>query len=287
MPKLTTELKSAPESAASEPAKKKRPVRKRTPEPVKKKKSRAPGVAAALVVLIIVFVGAIFLLQKSSAEKQRAALEAKIQELQNTAADLGNAQTQLGQDKESLQQQIQETEDALAAARLQLEEQNIRSTRKINSSLVIRTLCTDKPTTTESGRLAYPMHPKYFNLTLLGELFTADDCGAKRFNAIYASKDAQYALASTIELFSDKNPDEKLRNVFGSVGYSCAEEGAADAACQTWKIEKTVAIGSLLSLKPHFEIFKSDQCVGCGPVATTTVSSTASASETATPLPTE
>src|SRR3989338_3927301 len=271
MPRQTTELQSAPESVSSEPAKKKKSIRKRTAEPVKKKKSHAPGVAAALVVLIIVFVGAIFLLQKSFAEKQRAALEAKIQELQNMAADLENAQARLGQDKESLQQQIQETEDALAAAGLQLEEQNIRSTRKINGSLVLRTLCTDAPTTTENGRLAYPMHPKYFNLTFLGELFTADDCGAKRFNAIYTSKDAQYTIASTIELFRDKNPDEKLRNVFASVGYSCAEEGAADAACTAWKIEKTAAIGSLLALKPHYEMFKSDECVGCGPAATTTV----------------
>lgn len=269
-----------PSTNPQPPTPKKRPQRKAEAKQAAKKPARGKPLTLVAFVIVLLVAGALLLSQKTTGQKALLSLRETLENVQSKTAELEESQRALEEEKQALEQKVGDTEKTLEETRELLAEQEVRAQRDAGKNNTARTWCADGPTKTDSGDV-YPIHPQYAGLTFLGQLFTADDCGAKRFNAIFTSHDTQYTLASAVTLFSDAAPDEKLKTVFSSIGYACAEENPGDA-CQTWTLEKTIAIGTLLALKPHYTLFESDTCTNCGKAVPTT---TVTGGATSTPLP--
>lgn len=111
----------------------------------------------------------------------------------------------------------------------------------------------------EIGGTRYPVAPKYKHLNWLGQLFTADDCGAARLAEFYSGEDASYDLGSTIWL--KQKPNQYLRRLLKAIGYSCKEGN--EKSCTYWSLDKT-SLYKLLLLKAYHAKIKQDDCLSCG-----------------------
>lgn len=117
--------------------------------------------------------------------------------------------------------------------------------------------CTQTPALMESGRLIYPINPKYEKLRFLGQLFTAADCGEERLQKIPGVEGGKYTFGSTI-WFKYKLPLYTIR-LFKDIGFECTSED-----CKEWELKKSVEVKDLLKLKPYYYYIEVDDCVNCG-----------------------
>ncbi|MBT6691066.1 hypothetical protein HOB10_01890 [Candidatus Parcubacteria bacterium] len=123
-------------------------------------------------------------------------------------------------------------------------------------------LCEDEPTITAIGRARYPVHPKYSDqLHFLGELFTADECGADRLAEIHGVYENQYTLGSSLSL--EANPSAELIDTLDSIGYFCTVK-TNKYRCDQWELMQIVPLDDILQLKPYYKELKSDDCLNCG-----------------------
>lgn len=118
----------------------------------------------------------------------------------------------------------------------------------------------------EIGGTRFPVAPKYKHLNWLGQLFTADDCGAARLAEFYTGEDASYDIGSTIWL--KNKPNQHLRRLLKAIGYSCKE--GDEKSCTYWstgwgsgEVNKT-SVYKLLLLKAYKSKIKQDDCLNCG-----------------------
>jgi len=141
-----------------------------------------------------------------------------------------------------------------------------------NQSPAQSSYCTDNPTVTDAGSTVYPIDPKYSQLGRLGELFTADDCGATEMGAPrswyifgvqgFSQEKPYYTLGSKIWL--KDAPSTNFLTTLQEVGYLCDESGQ-DSKCKTWKLDSDkVLLDEILKLKPFSDEIASDDCVNCG-----------------------
>lgn len=122
-------------------------------------------------------------------------------------------------------------------------------------------LCTAEPTPTDIGRDIYPIDSKYSNLSFLGQLFTAYDCGSDRVSQLFGVDGNNYTLGSTVWL--KDYPSQSLIDTFGSVGFSCHESNS-DAYCKEWQLWETVTVDDMMKLEPYYQNFETDDCTNCG-----------------------
>lgn len=109
----------------------------------------------------------------------------------------------------------------------------------------------------QSGRVQYPVSPRYAHLHGLGQMFTANDCGSQRLKTVVGFT---YTYGSLIVLSSA--PDQKLQETLTAIGYSC--DGGENSDCKKWKLEKAVDVSDLLNLKAYAEKIEYEDCVYCG-----------------------
>jgi len=126
--------------------------------------------------------------------------------------------------------------------------------------------CSDPPEPTAIGRDIYPMNiGKYGDIGFLGELFTADDCGAERVKNIFGVDRQNYKLESDIAL---KNaPSQPFLEILQEVGFTPGDtcQGKIDtSSCTHWTLLKTVPLKEIMKLKPYADQIKSSGCINCG-----------------------
>ncbi len=122
-------------------------------------------------------------------------------------------------------------------------------------------LCTAGFIVTDIGRPLYPIDPKYDGLGLLGEFFTAADCGPSRLAMIWGVDGNFYIIGAKIWL--KKNPTHNLVAAFLGTGFRC-EDGDSDVSCNTWSLSDTVSVDDLLKIQAYYEFFDTADCVNCG-----------------------
>ena len=136
-------------------------------------------------------------------------------------------------------------------------------TTTVSSFNEIIDYCSMPPRFTDSGREIYPVNKeKYGNLSFLGSIFTAYDCGPERLNKFYRGEDADYDLGSAVWL--NKSPSYSLIFTLQEIGYSCGDKELREKECLKWELFDTVKIRELLKLKPFYTSFEIDDCRKCG-----------------------
>ena len=113
------------------------------------------------------------------------------------------------------------------------------------------------------GRMVLPVNDvKYGELDLLGQLFTADDCGLERVAEVYGvNEDLDYIMGSTIWL--NEAPSADLVGMFSDLGFECDDE-VEDAKCTYWSLREAIAVDLILRLKSFADEMKMDDCTLCG-----------------------
>ena len=127
------------------------------------------------------------------------------------------------------------------------------------SETILSAECTAQPTILENGRKSYPIDEQYEHLPWLGQLFTADDCGAERVELI--APDGYYARGSKV--WAKGAPSVGLREALTSAGYHC-DAGVSDELCSVWRIDTPALVSKFLKLKTFSTEIESDDCINCG-----------------------
>ncbi|HBB38342.1 MAG TPA: hypothetical protein DEP63_05210 [Candidatus Magasanikbacteria bacterium] len=128
-------------------------------------------------------------------------------------------------------------------------------------------LCTDPATVSDIGRDVFPIDPKYKGITLLGQFFTAYNCGPTRVSNIFGVEGDIYTLGVTIWLKGQ--PSQSLIETYLSIGFNCYDANSG-APCKselgTKKIilDAPIKIEELIKLEPYHEFFEADDCIDCG-----------------------
>ncbi len=94
----------------------------------------------------------------------------------------------------------------------------------------------------------YPISRTYSELGVLGQIFTADDCGAARLQQTWGGGGRQLSYESV--LFLKENPSPTLISLLLDLGFVCY--GTSENPCRRWQNEGlSHRIDSLLGLKPY------------------------------------
>lgn len=124
-------------------------------------------------------------------------------------------------------------------------------------------VCTAEPHVSDSGSLHYSIDSIYEDLSFLGEIFTADDCGGDRIDEIDGVDVGNYTLGSTI--WVSGGPTDGFKAVLDNVGFVCSDENADDdSECEKWTLDKAVELDEILRLKPYKNEILYDDCYNCG-----------------------
>ncbi len=117
--------------------------------------------------------------------------------------------------------------------------------------------CSMTPIPTAIGRDTYPASPKYAFLGMLGELFTAADCGDARLKQLYG-QDQTFGWG--IDLRLKAAPGTKLESALRDAGFQCTDEG-----CTAWEQSATrIPVGTLAPLRSYVDEMQGYSCIHCG-----------------------
>ncbi|TSC79372.1 MAG: hypothetical protein G01um101425_652 [Candidatus Peregrinibacteria bacterium Gr01-1014_25] len=116
-------------------------------------------------------------------------------------------------------------------------------------------LCMDDPAKDKSGNLLFPIDPRYAHLPMVGQVFTAWNCGGKRLAQLPSVTDGAYTKASTVWLTTKPSP--LLRDTLKRIGFACATKTPAES-CTQWKAKPPLDIEALVELMYHAQELKKD-----------------------------
>lgn len=127
-------------------------------------------------------------------------------------------------------------------------------------------LCENGPKTLEGGFEIYPVNNTYscdeandscnYSANILGELFTADDCGEERVKEIYGDSGNFHAFGLRIDL-ADKPARYDFLNNLEKIGFKClkvnkSQLGPNENSCSEFILDEPVKTEDLLKLKKFF-----------------------------------
>ena len=127
-------------------------------------------------------------------------------------------------------------------------------------------LCEDESETLESGLEIYPVNNIYscqeggntcnYSANILGELFTADDCGEERIKEIYGDSGNFHPFGLRIDL-ADNPARYDFLNTLERIGFKCSKInksklGPNEDSCSEFILDELVKIEDLLKLKKFF-----------------------------------
>lgn len=110
--------------------------------------------------------------------------------------------------------------------------------------------CTIHPLIADIGSVYYPVDEEKYGQGILGEIFTADDCGPERFADGFGNR----IRPAYVSLSLKGNPSSALEVVLGQIGFeSNCQDSNAVQQCTFWVLnsEKGVPYRELLKLKPY------------------------------------
>lgn len=133
------------------------------------------------------------------------------------------------------------------------------SESQVNNVPVANSLCTDMAKTV-SGRTRMPIAPKYGNLDILGQIFTAADCGEARLGQITWLEDSpkggqQYSFGLNINLKNPASPELLAQLLI--LGFDC-ETKTMFAVCRDWVANKVLTVADLQKLQPFVAEIDTD-----------------------------
>ncbi|MFA4831015.1 MAG: hypothetical protein WC862_00235 [Patescibacteria group bacterium] len=258
---------AAAEKKLERPPKKKTPAKKRegikiapAREPAKNKKT-GMVIAGGFLILLVVVVG-LYIKQTVSSKTQQKELAAKIETVEEQTSAIDELKKQVEDQRQKLTEKLENVTRLWGETKQKIEEQEIRAKREQNQTAKLPALCAENPKASATASSTYPVHPRYFGLSNLGQFFTADDCGKKRNDELAAVYKNGYALGSQVELFSNAEPTAELLTAFKSLGYACAAD-ALDNACHLWTLGNAVTSTEFIKLKPFTNLLKKETCVKC------------------------
>ncbi len=122
-------------------------------------------------------------------------------------------------------------------------------------------ICTAGPWQTDIGRLIFPSSEKYKHLFILGELFTAVNCGGERVDQIFGVEGQIYTLGADMQLYNV--PSKELENTLKQLGFICIDENVSE--CKHWKLDSfSILIEDIIKLMPFSNEIKYVDCIHCG-----------------------
>ncbi len=121
-------------------------------------------------------------------------------------------------------------------------------------------LCSEQPQGSEGGVFRYPVNPKWKQLTILGQLFTAADCGSSRLSQVPGVQNGTYQPG--VAVWTKTTPSSQLVTTLQTIGFTCGDN-TSDATCQQWNLDKPVLVTDLQKLEPYTDELKFDQCIRC------------------------
>jgi len=196
-----------------------------------------------LIVIIVALLagGGVYYWQNQQAQKQNQTATEKIRnEMQIKITEAENKTTELINKLSETETKLNELEKNQSANRL----------------------CTDDPTTSAIGSKEYPIDPRYQNLGHLGQLFTASDCNdTTRLSKIFGVSGDNYTLGVNLSL--NNKPSAELLTELKKIGFTCRTKDAENN-CLGWRLDKTVKINSIISIKPFYNELKFSDCINCG-----------------------
>ncbi len=110
----------------------------------------------------------------------------------------------------------------------------------------------------EIGDVVYPVDPKYGKLNWLGQIFTANDCGAERLKEVAGDN---FDVGSSLKLKTV--PKQDFISVLTEIGYVCSNSQSA-SNCTEWQLNKSVKVKDVLKLQPFASFIEYDGCINCG-----------------------
>ncbi|MFA6253616.1 MAG: hypothetical protein WCV69_04920 [Patescibacteria group bacterium] len=168
-------------------------------------------------------------------------------------------QSQTAAEKVRAEMQLKITE--AETKNTELQNKIIEQEEKI-TTLTKVDFCTIAPTTSAIGNNNYPIDDRYQNLGLLGQLFTASDCGDKdRLNKIFGVNGENYTLGSNLSLTG--KPSMELLIQLKKIGFTCKTKDTENN-CLGWRLDKTVKVNDLIQLKTFYNELNSSDCINCG-----------------------
>lgn len=215
-----------------------------------------------ITILLITGSGALYWWQTTITKQEQTKLETKITNLKNEVDLTKQNKEKLEKEMDTLLEEIENATKTIQKKDLLLLEKDIKMLR-LAGKLETEIACMAEPTTNDIGRKVYPIHPKYYGLGFLGQLFTAEGCGQSRVGDLFGVDGENYTLGSSIYLFSDVNPSADLLDIFLSIGFKCADD-SLDETCRVWRLLDVAKIENLLKLEPFHTQFRQDDCVNCG-----------------------
>jgi len=175
------------------------------------------------------------------------ALEARQAQLANTIADLSNRPA-------TIVNQVAGTTSGTDASGTATNPAPV-APRNLNIDL-----CGSEPKTLASGKIQLPVDSKYAGLDVLGQIFTAHNCGGTRVNSVTGVSGAYYTLGLGINLTYAPLGDFLL--LLQEKGFKCAETGR-DANCKKWKVDRLIELADIYELEPYADEIDSDTCLHC------------------------
>jgi|GEM_PF-3457496 hypothetical protein len=123
-------------------------------------------------------------------------------------------------------------------------------------------VCAAKPIETAIGSVRYPIASKYSNLSGLGMVLTAADCGDARLAAM--SEDFTYSTVGGLIKLKTA-PTAGLVSSFSEFGFVCATASRPATSCTEWRLgSQAMKNQDLLKLKPFVGEIASEDCSSCG-----------------------
>lgn len=120
--------------------------------------------------------------------------------------------------------------------------------------------CMNDPIADKRGKLQYPVSDTYAHLTVIGQLFTALDCGPKRTAQLPSVSKERYMAGSTVWLTAA--PSWMLRDALKDAGYRCILN-VPELDCKRWQVKTPVSLDLLAALRPFTKDMEKEACVSC------------------------
>ncbi len=136
-----------------------------------------------------------------------------------------------------------------------------RSAQEILAFSEPANVCTDDPIDSRigGGTVSYPKKKEYAHLDYLGEVLTAHECGAERFQKAFDDEKTVVGPHPFIDLYAQ--PSSALRKLLTEQGYACYIEELFH--CTKWEHPSSVRISAFIKLRPYILELSGFSCPNC------------------------
>lgn len=236
------------------------PPRPTTPTPRSRQQNGGSGRMFGFFLLVLIIVGAIIGVQALVNANKEDKLENKLSTLEQMTSDLISKTGELAKDKEELEKKVEKTEKQLDRTQLQLLEDDLRDERAKGDSVSNAQYCdVDVP---EGETISIQVHPRYTGLSVLGELFTANNCLDPEIlaNLSGVTEEGEYVGALTVELFSNEELTPELYTLLTEqLSFFCDQDVESPTECRIWTFAGSAPLDEMLLLEDYTSSFRLDR----------------------------